>query len=260
MVNTNVNVIVILNALVVANLKTILKALKSLRVTLLIGVLAACGGGGGGSAPGSGDPGFSLGRDNIAVTAYSNAALPPTEAIAITIYNTAEVGILAAGVPPGTPVPGWLTFGLTGSKPNYTLSLTLNTSGLAAGSYPVTIRVASIKPDGTSVLGYRDIAFTYTVKPGLLITPSVGLLFTQIKANPPPPAATVMLVGDPVSWTTTMAAPAWVTGVPVSGAGPTSFSVAVSAATLAVGTYNSTIEFTTAQGQVIKLPMTFVVQ
>jgi glucose/arabinose dehydrogenase/PKD repeat protein len=135
----------------------------------------------------------------------------------------------------------WLsTSPATGTAPG-TVSVSANTSGLAAGTYTGTVTISAAGASGSP----KTVAVTLNVSPAapvLSVTPgSLVFAATQGGANPAPQMLNVSNTGGgTLSWTASDDQ-SWLAAAPASGTAPGTVSVSVNTAGLAPGTYGGTV-------------------
>ena len=101
--------------------------------------------GGGGNNPGNGG-GFTLGASSASFSAREKGALPAPQNISITLTGSGASQVGAAF--PAGQVPTWLSVGITGGAPNYTLVLTVNTTDLSPAQRTATVSVGTADSSG----------------------------------------------------------------------------------------------------------------
>ena len=130
----------------------------------------------------------------------------------------------------------------SGSTPG-SLSVSVNPSGLAAGTYNGTISVAATGAGNSP----RTVAVALTVtaapppSPNLSTTPSsLNFAFQIGSANPAAQNVSVSSSGPALNYNVSTST-AWLSATPASGSTPGSLSVSVNPSGLAAGTYNGTV-------------------
>jgi hypothetical protein len=139
--------------------------------------------------------------------------------------------------------------------------VSVNTAGLAAGTYTATITVTAAGATGSPA----TIPVTLTVNPAtpaLSVSPS-SLSFSATVGGSNPANQTLSVTntgGGTLSFTDTDNAP-WLTVSPASGTAPATLTASVSIAGLTAGTYNGSITVTAsgASGSPATIPVTLVV-
>jgi hypothetical protein len=142
----------------------------------------------------------------------------------------------------------WLSVSpATGTTPA-PVKVSVNASGLAAGTYNGTVTVtssgASNSPQQVPVRLVISSGGTGTGR--LRVYPSRGVYFDYQSGgvDPAPKTIQVTSTGSPISFTATTLGGTWVSVTPSGGTTPAKLSVSVSAAGLASGTYTATIKLT----------------
>ncbi|MFN7995264.1 MAG: BACON domain-containing carbohydrate-binding protein [Bryobacteraceae bacterium] len=154
---------------------------------------------------------------------------------------------------------GYLALNQTGTTTPATLSVGLNTAGLAAGTYHGSISVTASGSSNSPL----SIPVTVVVapQPSLTVTPS-SLTFTSTigGSNPAPQNISVGSTTVPLSITAASSA-AWLGVSPGSGTTPATLSVSVNPSGLAAGTYQGSITVTSpaASNSPVTLPVTYTV-
>ncbi|MFB3814850.1 MAG: beta strand repeat-containing protein [Terriglobales bacterium] len=142
----------------------------------------------------------------------------------------------------------WLSVGpASGSTPG-TVAVSVNPSGLAAGTYTGTVSIAAAGAGNSP----RTVAVTLVVTQPAAATLSVSP--TQLSfsyqtggAAPAPKAVAVSSSGAPLNFTVSDSA-AWLSATPGSGTTPATVNVAVNPAGLAVGTYTGSVTIASSGG------------
>lgn len=236
-------------------------------------LLAACGGGGGGGGGGGSDlstaPGITVSPASLSFVAIHNGALPPTQAVQITISapNAAFVGL---AVPAANP-PTWLDYQnqgrLTGSGNNWTYTAAITSTVLAPGTYTTTIQLG-IADINQNIIAYRNVSVSYTVQPltGFGATPT-SLSFSQLKGAAAPTSQTLGIAelgGASYAWNASIVYQSGSGWLNVNGAGsasgatlPTSLTVSINSSA-ALGTLNALIRVT-GNGNTLDVPVSYTV-
>ncbi|HEU0025243.1 MAG TPA: LamG-like jellyroll fold domain-containing protein, partial [Thermoleophilaceae bacterium] len=127
-----------------------------------------------------------------------------------------------------------------------TISVSTNTSGLAAGTYTGIVTVTAAGASGSP----KTVAVTLTVNPPtpvLAVSPA-SLSFTATAGGANPAAQTVNVTntgGGTLNWTASDNQ-TWLSVSPVSGTAPGTVSVSTNVSGLAAGTYTGTVTVTAA--------------
>ena len=183
-------------------------------------------------------PTIGLSLTSILFTGVQSGANPTNQTLSLT--NTGG-GTLSWSV---SDTATWLTLSpASGTAPGST-TMSVNTSGLTAGSYNATITVAATGATNTP----QAVPVTLTVaaaSPTIGLSPT-SLSFTGTQGGTNPAAKTVSITntgGGTLSWTVGDNG-AWLSLSPASGTAPGSATASVNTAGLAAGTYNATITAT----------------
>jgi len=149
----------------------------------------------------------------------------------------------------------------TGTAPR-DLSVSVGTSGLAAGTYNATVRVESAGVAGSPKLIPVTLTLDPPQPPALSVTPA-SLAFTVTEGGAAPPAQSLAVAntgGGTLSFTTSDDA-SWLAAAPAAGTAPASVSVSVNPAGLTRGTYsgNVRVEGSGATGSPKTVPVTLTV-
>jgi uncharacterized protein (TIGR03437 family) len=168
---------------------------------------------------------------------YTVGASAPT-AQSISITNTGS-GTLSWNA---TASATWLTVSPASGTAPSSLSVSISTSGLSAGTYNGSVQIAASGASNTPF----SVPVTLTVvqpAPILALAPQ-ALTFNYSVGGSVPAAQTVSITnagGGTLTWTASTSV-YWVSVSPASGAGPGTLTVAINPANLASGTYNATVQ------------------
>jgi hypothetical protein len=185
-------------------------------------------------------------------TADAGGHKPPAQTVALTSPQGA-VAFLAAGGPPLVSVS--VTSGSTPAP----LSVSISTTGLAAGTYTGMAAVGCASA-GLGALQPIPVTVTVTAPGGeLRATPSM-LAFTGTRggANPPAQTLSVTSTGAPLSFTAAASGSFLAVG-PSGGTTPANLSVSVNLAGLAEGTYTGTVMLTSPGKPSVGVPVQLTV-
>jgi hypothetical protein len=233
-------------------------------VAMLLAVSACSSSGGGGSPAGKG---LTASPTSLSFSA-SRLVTSVSKALTVTIGDPA-VAYVVVGYPPGTAAPSWLDVSV-GSEGNPTvLSVDVQPGGLPVGTYRSTLRVAGLRSDHSSVVGYVDVPITFEVTPAQVIATPDHLAFEQAVGGAAPQAQSLALAasGDTYAWNATVeytTGSGWLRlagGSSASGATlPASLPVSVQdTSSLAVGQYAATIRIS-GGGEPRSVPVTLQVR
>ena len=207
--------------------------------------LVSCSGGGGsaGSANDATNPGstVSVSAKSLAFMAVTNAALPATQDIQLTV-NRAPPYIAGVAYPPGVTPVSWLNVTASGASSPFTFHVSMKTASLSPGTYSTTVGVGIAESDGT-IIAYEPVAISYVVT-GIGGAP--GTLSFEYERGQPAPQKLFSLLGSG-SWSA--ATDSWIRLNTSSGSLPTTLEASVdptALASFAAGNYSGAITFTRA--------------
>jgi glucose/arabinose dehydrogenase len=201
-------------------------------------------------------PALAVTPTSLSFSGTAGAASPASKTL--TVNNTGG-GSLSFTASDDAP---WLTLSPTTGTAPRDLTATVNTSGLAAGTYTATITI-----DGGGVSGSpRTVPVTLNLTPPappvLAVTPTTLTFSTTVGgAAPATQSVSITNTGSgSLSWTATDDQP-WLAASPASGSAPGSVTVAVDPTGLAAGTYtgNVTVAAAGATGSPKTVAVTFTV-
>ena len=210
-------------------------------VLFVVALLTACGGGGGGGGGGD-DPGnrdgFTLGATSASFSAREEGALPAPQNISITLTGSGAVQLGAAF--PAGQVPTWLTVGITGSAPNYTLVLTVNTTHLSPAQRTATVLVGTADSSGNA-LQSRQLTVNYDLTAIVHVASAPSSATLVVGSSQITQALTVPVTAQNKTWSITSDVP-WLQGLPGGNQqGSQTLNLTLNAANLAVNSYTGTL-------------------
>ncbi len=179
--------------------------------------------------------------------------------------KTLSVSNAGSGLLPFTATDdaGWVSVTPgSGSAPR-DLSVSVDTTGLAAGTHTATVRVESAGVLGSPKLIPVTLTLAAPQPPALSVTPASGLAFSAVEGGAAPPAQSLAIAntgGGTLSFTAVDDA-AWLAATPASGSAPATVAVSVSTAGLVRGVYSGSvrIEASGASGSPVTVPVTLTV-
>jgi len=134
----------------------------------------------------------------------------------------------------------WLTLSPTSGNTGTSISASVNTSGLAVGTYNDTITAVSKGAQNSPVT--IPVQLTVAAQPTILAaSPSSLNFFGATTLNPASQNTTVSNAGSGVMNWTASTDSTWLSANPTSGAAPTTISVTANSSSLAVGQYNGNV-------------------
>jgi hypothetical protein len=233
-------------------MRTLPRLRRSFPLAVAVLVLVACGGEGGDEG-GGGNPtldpsALTVSPGVIGFEIIENDARSAGAKTLQVSVNHPQAAFIGAGFPTGTPPPTWLTpIELDGAATEWTVTVRTSSDALPAGTYRTTVRVGVARQD-QSVIGYRDVPVTYTVRPGIGLNEN-AMSFAHVLGSPAPSARVVYLFGTDGLWTAAASA-AWIVVDP-SGSTNEFVQIAVDPTGLEAGTYTGTVTFTAADATAV---------
>ncbi|MEA2136290.1 MAG: hypothetical protein QOC68_4199 [Solirubrobacteraceae bacterium] len=209
----------------------------------------------GAAAGGAAQPAvLAVAPSSLAFSATAGAANPAAKTLSVA--NTGG-GSLSFTVSDDAP---WLSVSPASGTAPRDLSVTVDTVGLAAGTYSATVTVTSAGTQGSP----KQIPVTLTVAaaPALSVSPA-SLSFSATSGGASPATKTLSVTntgGGTLSFTASDDAP-WLSVTPASGTAPQTLTVSASVTGLAAGTYTGKVTVTSvgATGSPTDVPVTFTV-
>jgi Viral BACON domain len=201
-------------------------------------------------------PTLSAAPSNLSFSYQTGGATPAAQTVNLTSstgaisYTIASSAAWLVATPAGTSTPG-------------SVSVSVNPSGLSAGTYSGTVTVTSagasnspLKISATLAVTSASTAASLSVTPGTL-----SFNYQSGTTSAGSQTLSVSSTGAGLSFTAAASGGAWLTVTPASGSTPGSLKVAVNASGLAAGTYNGAITITsgTAANSPQKVPVQLVV-
>lgn len=194
-------------------------------------------------------------------------AAPAAMSLAYTIGGAAPTGSLSVSSSPNgvsftasaSSAGNWLSLSAAGGTAPATLTLSIATAGLTAGTH--TGNVVLTPPSGTAVTVPVTLQVSAASSPAsLTATPaSIALEYTIGGAAP----SRTLAVGGATAGTGFSASASstgnWLSVTPSSGSTPASLTVSIATAGLSVGSYNGSVVLTPAGGFPLTVPVTLQV-
>jgi hypothetical protein len=173
----------------------------------------------------------------LSFTYQTGGATPAAQPISVSSSGSAlSFTTAAAG---GT----WLSATPASGTTPGTVSVAVNPTGLAAGTYNGTVTITSAGATGSPQT--VSVGLVVSAPPTLNATPTTLSFSYQIGgATPPTQPISVSSSGAALSFTTAASGGTWLSATPASGTTPGTVNVAVNPAGLAAGTYNGTVTIT----------------
>ena len=203
----------------------------------------------------------------------NNGVLAPTYAVQVTAATATSFTTTIDTKGSGT----WLMISPSSGSTPATLTFSVNTAGLSAGTYPPPITtptpqhpectvanpcanpaIVTIKAGGASVTVLVQLTISNT---GSIAASPVALSFSQMFGGTSPPSQTVQLTSPAASLATAFTAVSgstWLNVTPTSGGTPANLTVTVNGAGLSPGVYQGAITIS-GGGPPFAIPVTFTV-
>ena len=195
---------------------------------------------------------------SLAFTGQAGGANPASQTRSVTNAGDGTLSWAAADN------ASWLSATPASGVAPSTVSVSVDLSGLGAGTYNGTVTITSTGATGSPVS--IPVTLTVTTPPGaapvLSVTPG-SLAFTGQAGGANPASQTVSVTntgGGTLPWVASDNA-TWLSATPASGAAPSTVSVSVDLSGLAAGTYGGTVTIasTGATGSPKSIPVTLTV-
>src|SRR6266550_4689266 len=196
-------------------------------------------------------PAIALTPSSVSFSATQGGTNPAPQTVSVTNGGGGTLSGLAVGTiaySAGQPT-GWLSAGLSSSTAPATLTLTVTTGSLVAGSYTATVPVISSVASNSP----QTVSVTFVVSPpapAIALTPSsVSFSATQAGANPAPQTVSVTnsgggtlsgLVRGTISYGAGQPT-GWLAAVLDQPDAPTTLTLSATTGSLAAGTYTATV-------------------
>ena len=172
----------------------------------------------------------------------TGGSTPPSQTIAVSSSGSALTYTVSASTTTGG---GWLTATGSGTTTS-NVTVSVNASGLAAGTYNGTVSIGSSGASNSPKTVPVTLTVTAAQLPTLNATPA-SLSFSYQSGGTTPAAQSVSLSSSGAALSYTTAASAnWLSATPASGATPGSVSVSVNPTGLAAGSYTGNVMVTSA--------------
>ena len=201
-------------------------------------------------------PTLTAAPSNLSFAYQTGGATPAAQTVNLTSSGGALSYTIASSATWLTATPA------SGSTPG-SLSVSVNPSGLAAGTYSGTVSVTSAGASNSPLKISATLAITSpTTGASLSITPgTLSFNYQSGSTSTGTQTLSVSSTGTALSFTAAASGGAWLTVTPASGTTPGSLKVAVNASGLAAGTYNGAIAITsgTAANSPQQVPVQLVV-
>ncbi len=184
-------------------------------------------------------PTIGLSPSSLSFTGAQGGANPANQTLSVT--NTGG-GTMSWSVSDNA---AWLTLSPTsGSTTPGTVTVSVNLTGLTAGTYNATVTITAT--GATNTPQTVPVTLTVTAAPPTIGLSPTSFTFTGVQGGANPANQTLSVTntgGGTMSWSVTDTA-TWLTLSPASGTAPGSATVSVNLTGLTAGTYNATVTIT----------------
>ncbi|PYP92404.1 MAG: hypothetical protein DMG65_04180 [Candidatus Angelobacter sp. Gp1-AA117] len=171
------------------------------------------------------------GASSLNFSGTFQGANPAAQSVQLSASGTGALAWTAVSTVP------WLSVSPSGGPTPATLQVSVNTAGLAGGSYTGAIRLVSLGATNTSQL--INVNLNVVVPPPVIILSPAQLSFVAVTGQPNPAAQAFSVTNGgfgTLSWSATSSA-SWLKLSAVSGSTPSSINVSVDPTGLAPGAY-----------------------
>lgn len=188
-------------------------------------------------------PPLSASPSNLIFTAVQ--AQPPPAAQSVLLSVGPSTTGISVFLDNATPIPSWLSlsnFNTTASLP-VTLSVAVNSSGLAPGTYSTLLRFYALMPPPQANTPVTvNITLVVSIPPPILKISTIQLQFQYLSGSTTPPQQAIQITssGTQMPVSISLTAP-WLTASAVSGSTPLTVNVGVNPTGMAVGTYSGQV-------------------
>jgi len=186
-------------------------------------------------------PTISLDPSSLTFNFQLGGTAPPSQGLDVSATNGPVSFTAAASTMSGGD---WLSVMASAGDTPQTLNVSVDTSGLPAGSYSGTVTVSAA--DASNSPQAIPVTLNVTDAPVLSVDPP-QLTFNHQIDGPPPVAQMVTVTGSmPLSYAVAASAESWLSVSTMSGDTPGSFGVMVDPTGLTAGTYSGMVSVTSA--------------
>jgi uncharacterized protein (TIGR03437 family) len=189
-------------------------------------------------------PTISLSSAQLQFFYTMGGAAPAAQSIQVT--NSGGGALAFTALASTTSGGNWLSVSPNSGNAPATLMVSANPAGLGAGTYTGTVQIAAVGASN-SPASFGVTLTLAAAQPVLAVSPQ-ALTFNYTMGGTTPAAQTLSITntgGGSLSWTASASA-TWVGLSAMSGTAPTTLSVSVNPANLAVGTYSANVQISAA--------------
>ena len=193
-------------------------------------------------SPGPNTPAIVLNPTSLAFSATQGGGNPASKTLGI---SNGSGGTLTWTATADRTSPAWLSVSPASGTGARTLTVSVNISGLAAGTYTKSITIAATGASNTPQTVTVTLIIAPPPPPAIVLSPT-SLAFSAIQGGSNPASKTLGISNGgagTLAWTATAdaTAPAWLSVSPASGTGARTLTVSANISSLAAGTYTKSI-------------------
>ena len=197
--------------------------------------------------------GLTVSPTSLTFTARAGGSAPPAQSVSVRSSSGRQRNFTVTTSQP------WLTVRPTSGTTPATLSVSVSPTGLTAGTYTGTVRIAV---PNTEIVRTVSVTFNVTAATATLTVSPTTLSFSRQQGSTTSSSQTLSVrtsTGSAVGFTVSKSSGgAWLTASPASGTTPASVTVTVNPTGLAAGTYNGSIAISSSLGTVT-VPVTLTI-
>jgi len=185
--------------------------------------------------------------------AYQTGGTTPASQPILVSATPSAVSFTAAST--GT----WLSATPTSGTTPGTVNVSVNPSGLTAGSYTGTVTIASTGATGSPQTIHVTLVVSSAASASILKTAPTSLAFNFQSggATPPSQKLTLTITGTSTSFSAITSGGSWLSANPGSGAMPGTVMVSVNPSGMSTGVYSGAIQFSASGASSVSVPVTF---
>ena len=214
----------------------------------------------------SGTSGLSAAPSSLTFNFQTGATVPQSEQVNITSLSSSNSNLTFTATPSASTGGNWLSVNPTSGTTPSTVTVSVNPSGLAAGSYPGAIAINAPGTTGLLIPVQVNVASPSTVS----VSPQQLSFAYQLGTTAPPPQAlnittaggsTISFSATPSYSSTGACGSNWLVVSPQSSATPSAVSVQVNTTGLTAGNCSGTINISapSASNPTISVPVSLLV-
>ena len=209
---------------------------------LLLLTLQGCGGGGGTSGPPSVPGGFTISANTAIFNAIEGLQPTAPQVLHVHLLDHSTTYLGAAYVVPQTQ-PSWLNVTITGTAPDYDVTLSITQTTLPVGTHSAVVTLGTANTAGT-VLSSQNVTVNLTILQPLSVDQkSISASSILGEANAAT-TTTVKVSADMSTQWTVQPSATWIKTSLNGGTGAASISITTDPTSLPVGTTTGTVTLT----------------